>query len=72
MLTRDQIDRLADHLAEQLMECGGGGLEIATRIAFKSGRYPDAERNLGGMNQSALVAFFRERLTDQLVAPIDR
>lgn len=55
---------LAELLARRLFECGDEGGSAVQRIAFKGGRYPNDERDQGGMCEAAVVALFRTVIDD--------
>lgn len=54
---------LAAHIARVIMDSPVGvEPDRAQRLAFRGGRYPDAETDLGGLNQTALVARIKAAL----------
>lgn len=57
---------VAKFLARRIFACVDTGVEIdrAQRIAFKGGRYPDHETDLGGLQESALAKVIWDALLE--------
>ena len=62
----DERQKLAEKIVDDLLELGNGFYEgclvKAHRIQFKIGKYPDNERDAGGMCREPLIRFIADRL----------
>lgn len=65
-MNRDEAIQTAKHLARAVFECGSEPNAVITRIQFMSGRWPDNEKERGGLCEQALVGVLADAL---LAAP---
>jgi hypothetical protein len=61
------VRRLAKKIARDVFKRGDDGRWKCNRIAFKSGRWPDGERDTGGMIESAMADVIERSLAIHLV-----
>jgi len=62
------VMHLGNQLAKDLLAIGDEPGSPAHRVQFKGGKYPDDEKDQGGMCEVALAGFFAEKLKEYLSA----
>ena len=60
------VIQLGAQLAKDLLAIGGDPESPAHRVQFKGGKYPDDEKDQGGMCETALASFFAAKLKEYL------
>jgi hypothetical protein len=67
MIDRAQIPTLvAERIARDIFSSGDCPQQPATRIQFKCGKWPEVERDSGGLNEPALAALVEDSLIRHL------
>lgn len=61
-----RLDALAAKISEKIFACGDEPGSPCTRIQFKGGKWPDNERNQGGIEQVPLYRMILEILNEHL------
>lgn len=62
MEVEDDATRLANRLARAIFRCGDSTCSPCTRLAFKGGKWPDAERDQGGLVEKSLATLIADAL----------
>lgn len=62
---------LATYLALAIFAAGDEGNRKVTRIAFKTGKWPDGEKDQGGLNCIALAGVIQQALDRRELGKVD-
>ncbi len=61
-IDRIEAGRLSHLIAEDIMKLGSWHNSPCQRIQFKGGKYPNKERDQGGINKAALISVIYDSL----------
>ena len=67
MIDSVKLTQVGIRLAKDLLAVGDEFHSPAHRIQFMGGKYPDNEKNQGGLCEEALAAFFTTKLKEYLL-----